>query len=69
MLIEFRGIPAHARSITTARIILGTSCSDIVEVPHELVGDDCKRFFHRVRLLATGLLAVVAGCCCRSAGC
>ena len=45
MLIEFRGIPAHARSITTARIILGTSCSDIVEAPPELVGDDCKRFF------------------------
>jgi len=44
-LIEFRGIPAHARNISTARIILDTSCSDLVEAPPDLVGDDKKTFF------------------------
>ncbi|KAG2582472.1 hypothetical protein PVAP13_6KG412100 [Panicum virgatum] len=45
VLIEFRGIPAHARNITTATILLDTSCSDLVEAPPELVGDDRKKFF------------------------
>jgi len=44
-LIEFRGIPAHARNISTARIILDTSCSDLVEAPPDLVGDNKKTFF------------------------
>lgn len=45
VLIEFRGIPAHARSISTARVLLDTSCSDLVEAPPELVGNDRKKFF------------------------
>ncbi|KAG2552050.1 hypothetical protein PVAP13_9KG437200 [Panicum virgatum] len=45
ILIEFRGIPAHARSISTARVLLDTSCSDLVEAPPELVGNDGKKFF------------------------
>ena len=45
VLIELRGIPAHARNISTVRIILDTSCSDLVEVPPELVGDDRKKYF------------------------
>ncbi|KAG2551549.1 hypothetical protein PVAP13_9KG377132 [Panicum virgatum] len=45
ILIEFRGIPAHARNITTARILLGTSCSGLVEAPPKLAGDNRKKFF------------------------
>ncbi|RLN07393.1 hypothetical protein C2845_PM11G04630 [Panicum miliaceum] len=29
VLVEFRGIPAHARNLSTAMIILDTSCSDL----------------------------------------
>ncbi|KAG2570429.1 hypothetical protein PVAP13_7KG021218 [Panicum virgatum] len=45
VLIEFRGIPTHARNISTARLLLGTSCYDLVEAPPEIVGDDRKKFF------------------------
>lgn len=45
VLIEFRGIPAHERNIITAKIILDTSCSDLVEAPPEVAGADRKKFF------------------------
>ncbi|RLN09848.1 hypothetical protein C2845_PM11G18690 [Panicum miliaceum] len=43
--IEFTGIPAHARNISTARFVLETSCSDLIEAPPELTGDDQRKFY------------------------
>ncbi|RLN35525.1 hypothetical protein C2845_PM03G29060 [Panicum miliaceum] len=45
VLIEFTGIPAHARNLGTARTVLDTSCSDLVEAPPELTDDHRKKFF------------------------
>lgn len=33
VLIELRGIPAHAWNVNTSQIILGSACFDLVEAP------------------------------------
>nr|TKW16613.1 hypothetical protein SEVIR_5G310500v2 [Setaria viridis] len=33
VLIELKGIPAHARNVNTAQTILGTACAELVEAP------------------------------------
>ncbi|CAN6323923.1 unnamed protein product [Urochloa humidicola] len=38
VLVELSGITAHARTIATAQIALGSSCCDLEEAPVELVG-------------------------------
>jgi hypothetical protein len=40
VLVELKGISAHARNVHTAQIILGAACSNLVEATLSLVGNN-----------------------------
>lgn len=40
VLIELQGVPAHARDLETAQIVLASACSNLVEAPPQLAGDN-----------------------------
>lgn len=40
VLIELRGVPARARDLETAQIVLASACSDLVEAPPQLAGNN-----------------------------
>ncbi|CAL4994760.1 unnamed protein product [Urochloa decumbens] len=45
VLVELKGIPAHARSIDTAQIALGSACSGLVLAPEELAGNNLRYLY------------------------
>ncbi|CAN6237908.1 unnamed protein product [Urochloa humidicola] len=45
ILVELRGIPAHARNVNTAQIILGSACSNLTEAPPHIAGNDRRSLF------------------------
>ncbi|CAN6233316.1 unnamed protein product [Urochloa humidicola] len=45
VLVELKGIPAHARNLNTAQRVLGSACSGLVEAPPALVGNDKRLLF------------------------
>lgn len=45
MLVELRSIPAHARSINTAHIVLAPACVNLTLAPAHVVGNDKKRLY------------------------
>ncbi|CAL5091646.1 unnamed protein product [Urochloa decumbens] len=45
VLIEIKGIPAHARNMNTAQIVLNSACSNLEEVPPTMAGDNKRSIF------------------------
>lgn len=45
VLVELRGIPTHARSVDTAQVILASACSDLMEAPVHLAGNNMAALF------------------------
>ncbi|CAL4976689.1 unnamed protein product [Urochloa decumbens] len=45
VLVELKGVPAHAPRISSAQIALGFACSGLIEAPPELAGDSKRSFF------------------------